>query len=1087
MLRFVRICALVALGAAAAFAQVDAGTITGTVRDASGAVIPAATVIVESVETGARFEVATGAQGIYVSPPLRPGEFTVEVRTEGFEPAAKRFELEVNQRAVVDFQLNVGAVTEVVEVVDVVPLLQTETATLSNLRTEKAIKDLPLNGRNWAQLILLGAGAQPQDTQSQGSPITRKRGVSNASVNGSRGNDNNYLIEGISNSENHNGLGILIFPSIDAVKEFRSETSGADAQFGRGGGATVNLTYKSGTKEFHGGAYEFLRNAKLDAKNFFDRADEPIPPFKQNQYGAFLGGPLDPRSDPSTFFFVNFEGQRVRQAQTLISSVPTAAFRSGDFSQSRFAIFDPTTQRQVDGGFVRDPFPNNVIPVGMQDVVGQNVLNIYPLPNLNDDEANNYLGNPVRTINGEKFDIKIDHIFSDKNNMFGRFSYSDDDLVEPSFLPAPAVGAGPGVPGPADQPVHQVVLSDTHLITPTIVNEFRAGWTRLNLRSFNPNFGRNVSDEIGIPGSNVAGDELTSGLAIIQVGGFRSLGGNGFSPAVIVSDNYQFSDTVSVVTGRHSIKFGGEYRRLRYNALQSNVLRGNMNFNGNYTVDPASRAGTGLGPADAILGKPISGVIRFVTGTRGYRRTEVGFFLQDTYKATDKLTLNLGVRYDNFLGWPWTEVNDRQYNFIRSEGTVVQVGTGAVPWRSGHPGDNNNFSPRVGIAYKLTPNTVFRAGYGLYYSTGQLDTTRNLGANPPEFISSNFNNNQFDFAGARPASMGFERPAQGVVAGNVARRRSRYRHSLYPAVERHDSTAGRPDVIDRRLRREQGHETPGPNRYQPASARHGTGCRAPRLSRFRRNPHDPEPLRLQLPQPPAQCRTPIPRRPRVLGQLHLEQGHRQSRLPVREPHRHPQYPPGPRPQRLQCAAAAGHQLHVRPTVQVSKQGLESRRRRLANQRNPVALRRFPHERDVAKHAQLLLDLRRSPWRWPSVRKPTNPPTILRCRRLRPARTADVWQRRTQHPIWTGNEESGLLRVQGVLLQRRRTAAPTVPRGILQPDEHSAVQQPDNQHWQRQRGPNPLSGVHHNLAADSAAYSVRLEVLLLIGKLPVENS
>ena len=403
----------------------------------------------------------------------------------------------------------------------------------------------------------------------------------------------------------------------------------------------------------------------------------------------------------------------------------------------------------------------------MIDQVGTNVLNIYPLPNRNADESDNYLSNPVRSINGEKFDIKIDHIVSQANNMFVRYSYSDDDLVEPSFLPAPAVGRGPGVPGPADQPVNQVVVSDTHLVSPTKINEFRVGWTRLNLRSFNPNFGRNVSDEIGIPGSNVAGDDLTSGLAIIRVGGFRDLGGNGFSPAVIVSDNYQFSDTFNIITGRHSIKFGGELRRLRYNALQSNALRGDMRFNGNFTVNPTSRRGTGLGAADALLGKPNSGLIRFINGTRGYRRKELAFHLQDTYKVNDRLTLNLGVRYDNYLGWPWTEVADRQYNFIRELGTVARVGSSDVPWRSGHPGDNNNFSPRVGIAYKVTEKTVFRFGYGLYYSTGQLDTTRNLGANPPEFISSNFNNNQFNFAGARPASQGFDRPAQGVVAGTL--------------------------------------------------------------------------------------------------------------------------------------------------------------------------------------------------------------------------------------------------------------------------------------------------------------------------------
>jgi len=749
------------------FGQADRGTITGTVKDASGAVIPGSSVTIRSEGTGQAIELTANEAGVYVSGPLRPGVYTVEARNPGFQPSAKRFTLEITQRAVVDFELQVGQVTEVVEVQDVAPILQTETATLSGLRTERAVKDLPLNGRNFAQLIQLSAGVTPAQTQQGGSPITMKRGVTGNSVNGARLEENNFLVDGVSNAENHNGLGILIFPSIDAIEEFRVESSVSDVQFGRGGGGTINVVYKSGTQEFHGTLYEFLRNDELDAKNFFDAADEPIPKFRQNQFGGTIGGPLFPQqSQKSTFFFFSYEGLRVRQGQTFVSTLPTPEFRQGDFSASDQRIFDPLTQRRLDdGAIVRDPFPNNTIPTERIDPVGRNILDLFPQPNRpGAGVANNFLSNPVRSIDGDKFDIKIDHVISSTDTIFGRWSYSDDDLVEPSFLPAPAVGAGPGVPGPADQPVNQVVIGETHMFSPTVTNEARAGWTRLNLRSFNPNFGRNVSEEIGVPGANVPGDELTSGLSIFGISGFRNLGGNGFSPAIIVSDNFQFNDNLQIVRGRHTFKFGGEYQRRRYNAFQSSVLRGNMSFSTGFSQNPANAQGTGLGAADVLLGKPSSGVIRFLNGTRGFRRNEFSLWAQDTWKATDKLTVVLGLRYEVYDGWPWTEVNNRQYNLNFETGELFRVPTG-----SGLEGDFNNLGPRIGIAYRVTPKTVFRAGYGIYYSAPQWDVTRNLAANPPEFIVSSFNNDEQDFQGARPASQGFDRPAAGTIEGGTLR------------------------------------------------------------------------------------------------------------------------------------------------------------------------------------------------------------------------------------------------------------------------------------------------------------------------------
>ncbi|MEX2261432.1 MAG: TonB-dependent receptor [Bryobacteraceae bacterium] len=755
--------------ALAALAQVDTGTLSGVVRDSSGAVVPGAKVTITNTGTGQKLEIATRDQGIYVSPPLRPGEYTVEVEAQGFRKMARSLPLDVSQRAVVDFDLPVGSVSEEVIVSGEAPVLQTETATLSNLRTEQTIKDLPLNGRNFAQLIQLSAGVTPTQTQVGGLQIVQKRGIANVSVNGTRHEENNFLVEGLSNNENHNGNGLMMFPSVDAIQEFRVESSVADAQFGRGGGGTINMTYKSGTQRFHGGLYEFVRNERLDAKNFFDRAEDPIPPFKQNQYGVFLGGPVFPwRGEHKTFFFADFEGLKARQSQTYISTVPTAAFREGDFSSSTQQLFDPLTQRQLPNGtFVRDPFPGNRIPIGRIDPVGRNILNIYPEPNLGTADFNNYLANPLRTTDGYKFDVKIDQIISEKDTFFARWSRSGDDLNEPGALPEPAVGNGPGVPGLASQPLNQIVASGTHLFSADKVNEIRAGWTRLNLRQFNPNFGRYVSHELGVPGGNVVGDELTSGLSIFTVTGQTALGDNGFSPAVVVSDNLQLSDNFNYIRGSHTFKFGGEIQRRRYNAFQSNTLRGSMAFNAAYTQNPASRTGTGLGAADVLLGRPASGTIRFLNGTRGFRRSEYSLYAQDTWKATSKLTVTLGMRYELFAGWPWTEVNNRMYQFVPSLGTVAQVGTDAVPWRSGAPGDHNNLGPRVGIAYKITGKTVFRGGYGLFYSAPQWDVTRNLGANPPEFIVSGFNNDQFNFIGARTASQGFDRPEQGTITGSL--------------------------------------------------------------------------------------------------------------------------------------------------------------------------------------------------------------------------------------------------------------------------------------------------------------------------------
>jgi len=747
---------------ALAVAQVDTGTISGLVRDISGGGIPSVQVTVRDEDTGLSTEISTNSTGLFVSPPLRAGTYVVTARAKGFESAAKRVRLDLSERLEVDFDLAVGAVSETVAVKDVATPLQTETSTLSNLRSEQAVKDLPLNSRNFAQLITLSPGAMPAQSQTTGSPITMKRGSTGVSLNGTRLEENNFLVDGILNNENHNGLGVLIFPSVDAIEEFRVEASVANAQFGRGGGATINLTYKSGGREYHGGLFEFLRNSDFDAKNYFDSKNAPIPEFRLNQFGGFVGGRVNPKSkDPKTFFFFDYQGQRIRQGQSYVSSVPLPAFKNGDFSASPSLIFDPLTTTPSGSNFARQQFPGNIIPAARIDPVGKNLIDLYPAPNA-PGLANNYLFNPVRITTANDWDLKFDHRFSDSDSTWVRYSSSKNDLTEPSFLPAPAVGNGPSVPGLNDQPVKQVVLSETHIFSSSSFNEARFGFSRLNLRAYPLNYGQYISQQAGIPGSNVPGDILTSGLANIAVSGLTGLGDAGYAPAVIVSEDYQGNDNFTRIRGKHTLKFGVEARRLHYNAVQSNTPRGALTFSSFYTTNPISSNGTGLGAAELLLGRPASGSIAYVAGTRGLRRTELAAYAQDDVKLSSRLTLNLGLRWEDYVGWPWTEVANRMYAFVPATQSVAQVGTNGIPL-SGVNGNNHNFAPRAGLAWQPLDKTVVRVGYGLFYSAPQFDVTRNLVANPPQGISTSFTNNQFDFPNARPASAGFIRPPVGSL------------------------------------------------------------------------------------------------------------------------------------------------------------------------------------------------------------------------------------------------------------------------------------------------------------------------------------
>jgi hypothetical protein len=749
--------ALLACYAPICLAQVDTGEIAGTVRDASGGILARAAVVITNPSTGSATRLITGDHGQYVSSPLRPGTYTVSAEVSGFRRTVATVVLTLNERALVDLTLDVGAVAEQVTVNAPAPLLESESATVGYLRDQEAIQDLPMNTRNFNTMITLGTGVAPASTQSSSVALTGIRGVTENAVNGFTFRSNRYLVDGIDNSENHNGRGLMLYPPVDAIMQVHVETSVASAEFGRGGGGSINVYYKSGSNELHGDVFEFLRNSAFDARNFFSNTNS-TPPFRMNQFGGTLGGPIRRNR---TFFFFAYEGERRRQSLNYNASVPLSAFKLGDFSSHPNRIYDPMTTG-AGSSPSRDPFPNNTIPVSRQDPVGRALIALYPTANL-PGLAGNYTSNPSQSLNRDTFDIKLDHSLSSRDQVFARYSHHAGDQYVPGSLPLPAAGAVGGT-GNNRFPAQQIVTAYTHTVSPNQVNEFRAGFTRTRIDQLQLNWGINVDDTVGIPGIN-SSDLRYSGLSSITASGFQALGDWGQGPSIIVSENYQFNDTFSRVQGNHTFKFGGEAARRHYNIYLNTSQRGAFDFGPIYTTNPASPSRTGISLADMLLGTPASGSITYLPGTLGLRRTEYAFFMHDTWKVTRSLTLDYGLRYEIFAGYPWTEVANRMANFRTDLGNVFVVGSPQVPQRSGTNANYKNFGPRLGVAYKIGSHTVFRGGYGVFYSAEQISAQNLGGYDPPLTASNSFANNQLDFSGGRRIAQGFTRPA--TLAGTI--------------------------------------------------------------------------------------------------------------------------------------------------------------------------------------------------------------------------------------------------------------------------------------------------------------------------------
>jgi len=476
----------------------------------------------------------------------------------------------------------------------------------------------------------------------------------------------------------------------------------------------------------------------LNARNYFNPKNSKL--LRQNEYGVTFGGPVFfKQANPKTFFFADYNGQQLSQGITNVDSVPNYSVKTingitgYDFSNYAAAVKNPSTGKVYS---TANGYPlNNFIPLndtitptnGVINTSGANVLNFYQkyaTPNLGtaNATANNFIYVAPKTVETNAFDVKVNRTFSDKDNGFVRYSQSHDHISQPGQLPNPLVGNL--ISGPAENPAYQAVLSETHVFSPRLINTTRFGWSRFFINAKNWDAGLNLPTTLGIPGVEINGDPRSDGLPIFAFSGYTPIGDNGNNPTQIGTNNYQTDDNINLNLGKHSLDIGFEFVRLQYNMFQTSYEHGSATYNGSYS---------GLPWTDLLFGAPKQGTYAYpITGVVGLRQSDLAFYVQDNYKVNSRLTLNLGVRYENFLGWPWTEVNNKEYNFVPSISTtsLIQVGTHGVP-RSGASGNNFNLAPRVGLAYKVTSKTVFHGGYGLYYSAPNVTNSTGLSANVP--------------------------------------------------------------------------------------------------------------------------------------------------------------------------------------------------------------------------------------------------------------------------------------------------------------------------------------------------------------------
>jgi hypothetical protein len=735
----------------AAWGQRVTGSIIGTVTDPSGAVVPDASVITRNVATNLERSATTDAAGFYRIDLLPIGTYAVTVEASGFRrEILTDISLQIDQVARIDVALQVGELEQEVVVTSAPPLVDTSSAAIGDVIENKRILDMPLNGRNFQQLAMLTAGTSAGQQGGTQEFFGTAGGSIGFAVSGGRDDQNHFLIDGIT-AMDHYFNSVTITPSIDAVAEFKVLQNSYSSEYGMFGAGQVSVTTKSGTNEFHGSVFEFHRNHLLDARNFFDFKDRDIPPFIQNQFGASVGGPI---AKDKTFFFLSYEGMRVRQDQTVRTALPTVDQRNGIFPGTLGVdFFDPDPASSFP--FVQNPpglctAPCVQIPSQRFGTVANRILqDFFPVPNLNPNTPGlNHVSVDTRVEDRDQILFRFDHQFSQNHMFFGRYIWARSDQSFPfgdnilTFDPAPP----PGFPTPVTDDSQNLAFGLTSVLGPNLVNELRGGWNFYDGKRLGGN--RDVdfaTDVLGLaPDASfgIPAAERDRGFPNFHLAGISQFGdADVFNPLFRKNNSFQFSDNLAWTKGRHSFKFGGNVQLVRFNTLSNFFGRGFPNYDG-VSV-------TGSFIADFLIDRPFA-IVRLNGDTEGESRTNLfGVYFNDEFRITPRFTMTYGLRYEVFP--PIYEKNNRLAVYDKNTQTIIVAGD-SLPSEATDPNglaalyngnvlgvfglppvsfatgasrglgrsltktDWTNFAPRLGLAYDLTGKgtTVLRTAYGIY-------------------------------------------------------------------------------------------------------------------------------------------------------------------------------------------------------------------------------------------------------------------------------------------------------------------------------------------------------------------------------------
>lgn len=723
-------------------AQVSTADIVGTVTDPSGAVIPGVKVTATNLNTALPYTTVSNASGDFIIPQLETGHYKITAEATGFKLwTIPDVALAVGDRFRADARLEIGTTGQSVEVTGEAAAMQTDSATVATVISQQQVADLPIPGRNIILMANQVAGTSNYTGNSYaGGNKDDQRRSSTVAANGRSGTENSFIIDGVDDNERFVNT-IVVRPSEEGVAEMRVLTNSFSAELSRTSGAAVVFVTKGGGNQFHGSAFEYLRNQLTDARAPNLTLGEPKPDYKQNNFGGSIGGPIRRNK---TFFFADWETYRANQAVTCagsvctpgpqLATVPTLAERTGNFAGEN-PIFDPlsTVTDPTTGVSTRTPYPNNQIPMSEINPIALELINMYPAP-INSALNNNYQRVGDRDQTDNELDTRIDHRFSDNNNAFLRYSYGRTYTHLPHVFPETANGFNPiglpaiaaGATGNSNISTHSLALVDSIILSPQMVLVIRAGYSRYNNLMQEQGYGTDPATQLGMLGVNV--DALSSGFPDFGMTNYTGFGDGEFLPTHNINNVFTESGSLQWTKGAHFFKFGGDFTRRQDADYQSAEGRVSYQFTPAFTGDPNNLSKTGNSEASFLLGFPATSARNRFLIFPGYRFIENSYFAQDDYRATRWLTLNLGMRWDYFS--PVSEADNRIANFDFATSQMVVAGQNGVSRTAGVQRDFVDFGPRFGFAAQLDKKTVLRGGYGIMYTPLMLGTPGAF-RNPP--------------------------------------------------------------------------------------------------------------------------------------------------------------------------------------------------------------------------------------------------------------------------------------------------------------------------------------------------------------------